>query len=122
MSQEHVLMSITKEAAADLSAKKYYCIAQDANGKAALASSATAKGNLGILQNKPASGEAANIAVLGTSKAILGGTVDEGDQLTTDANGKLIATTSAGDFVVAEALEAGVLNDIAEVRLVKYRY
>ena len=55
---------ITLEAAADLSAKQYYFVAVDSNGKAALTGD---DGNpIGVLQNKPAAGEAATICTAGS--------------------------------------------------------
>lgn len=44
----------------------------------------------------------------------LGGTVAAGDQLTSDANGKAIATTTIGNRTIGAALTAGVLDDIVQ--------
>ena len=61
---------ITLEAAADLSAKQYFFVAVDTNGKAALTGD---DGNpIGVLQNKPAAGEAASICVYGVTKLRIG--------------------------------------------------
>lgn len=61
---------ITLEAAADLSAKQYYFVAVDTDGKAALTGD---DGNpIGVLQNKPAAGEAASICVYGVTKLYIG--------------------------------------------------
>lgn len=57
-------------AAADLSAKQFYFVAVDTNGKAALTGD---DGNpIGVLQNKPAAGEAAQICVAGVTKLYIG--------------------------------------------------
>lgn len=58
----------------------------------------------------------------GGAKAKLGGTVAAGDLLTSDAAGKLVATTTANDKVIAQALEAGVLNDLIAVNVVIGNY
>ena len=61
---------ITLEAAADLSAKQYYFVSVDTNGKAALTGD---DGNpIGVLQNKPAAGQAASICVYGVTKLYIG--------------------------------------------------
>jgi len=61
---------ITLVAAADLSAKQYYFVAVDANGKAALTGD---DGNpVGVLQNKPAAGEAATICIAGVTPVYVG--------------------------------------------------
>jgi len=71
---------------------------------------------IGILQNKPKSGEAANIMRAGTSKAVIGGTITRGDLLKNDSSGRLVTATT-GNVAVAQALESGVLNDIRSVEV-----
>ena len=53
----------------------------------------------------------------GGGKAKLGGTVAFGDLLTSDANGKAVATTTALDRIVGIAMEDGVLNDLASIHV-----
>lgn len=106
---------ITKAAGADLSTKQYFIVKLVAN--AVVLSSAATNQHLGTLENNPVSGDTA--VVLGrhssdTGKVILGGTVAAGDKLTSDANGKAVATTTANDVVMGIAQNAGVLNDIVE--------
>ena len=61
---------ISLPAAADLSAKQFYFVAVDTAGKAALTGD---DGNpIGILQNKPTAGQAAQICVAGVSKLYVG--------------------------------------------------
>ncbi len=61
---------ITLVAAADLSAKQYYFVSVDTDGKAALTGD---DGNpIGVLQNKPAAGEAATICVAGVTPVYVG--------------------------------------------------
>lgn len=54
----------------------------------------------------------------GGAKGKLGGTVSAGDMLTSDANGKLVATTTAGNRYIAMAMEDGVANDLIAVEVV----
>lgn len=116
MSQSVDSNEVTRPAGADLSTKKYYIVKQEADGDFVLASAAT-DSIAGVLQNKPGSGEAALVRFGGTSKVIAGGTVAVGDWLTTDANGKAVATTVDGDLTIGRAMTAGVANDIVEVQV-----
>ena len=70
----------------------------------------------GILQNAPVSGDACDVAFDGECKAVLGGTVAAGDFLTTDASARLVTATT-GQLACAKAKQAGVVGDIARVRL-----
>jgi hypothetical protein len=110
----------TRKCSEDLSAKQFYIVQQDANGDVEVAEGATDL-LLGVLQNDPKSGEGATYRFIGTSKVIAGGTIAVGDWITTDANGKAVATTTDGDVVIGKALEAAVTNDIFEVQLSLFR-
>lgn len=70
----------------------------------------------GILQNAPISGDAADVCFSGVSKAVFGGTVAAGDYMATDASGRLVTATT-GQNAVARAMMAGVVSDIATVRI-----
>lgn len=110
------------QANADLSAKQYYCVdVKQATGSGLSGPSvdlpaASGANVIGLLQNKPILGEAANVMCAGISKGFLGGTVAVGDSLMTDSAGKLIVATS-GNYQVARALDAGVSGDICAVLL-----
>lgn len=80
---------------------------------------------LGILQNAPdAVNKPAEVAILGTCKAKLGGTVTRGNRLTFDSSGDLVAATeitdggAADQNVIALALQSGVSGDIIKVTLI----
>ena len=84
---------------------------------------ANAERPIGILQNDPASGEAADVAYEGVVKAEYGGTITRGDTLAFNNAGELIsdAEVTAQDGAdlhhVADALESGVDGDIRQVLL-----
>lgn len=59
-----------------------------------------------------AAGEVVDVAVGSVPKVRLGGTVAAGDALTSDANGKAIATTTTGNRIIGYAEAAGVLDDV----------
>jgi hypothetical protein len=71
----------------------------------------------GILQNKPAAGQAADVGIMGVSKAVAGGTVAAGDMLTANSSGQLVtaATTNAR---IAQALEAAAPSTIFTVAII----
>ena len=57
-------------------------------------------------------GEIVDMAVGPVPFVRLGGTVAAGDALTSDANGKAIATTTTGNRIIGFAEIAGVANDV----------
>lgn len=93
----------------DLTNKRGYAIKGDPTG-VKVQTSANG-GCLGILMNDNVAGGAVGIALNGQiTKAKLGGTVAQGDLLSTDASGKFVKATT-GD-IVAQALEAGDSDDL----------
>lgn len=120
--------TVSLPAAADLSAKQFYAIKVDSNGKAAVAGAG--EFCAGILQNKPGSGQAATVAYGGISKALAGGNITAGMTVAADAAGKLVNaaeatvntsdTGAAADAVVSSnvvgiALASGVSGDVIPV-------
>lgn len=104
------------DAGADLSAKRYYIVKTDANGKVVLASAATDK-LIGVLDNTPEANDTADVVLRngqGTFKVIAGGTISKDAYLTTDASGKAVATTTSGNHVFGQAVRAAVAGDIVE--------
>ncbi len=70
------------------------------------------KSPLGVLQNKPKSGEAASVAVMGLSKIRGGGTVTAGAFIAHNSSGMVVDAVS-GDVVCGRALEtATAANEI----------
>ena len=114
MAYEKPLECISLLAAADYSAKQFYAVKVDSNGKAALA--AAGENAIGILQNNPVAAEPATVMTLGISKAIYGGSVTAGQNLSADASGKFVATAGTA-AAVAVALETGSANETHSVIL-----
>ena len=109
-------------AGADLSAKQYRLVKLGTGtNEIVLASSATDR-IIGVLQEKPKLGQPGQVAILGTSKVVAGGTISKGDCITSDSNGRAIAATTAGDTVIGIALENAVSGDIFEILLVNFKY
>lgn len=91
---------LSVSAGADLSARQYQLIS------VAGTMAATAHTALGVLQNKPLSGEDATLAYAGHMKALAGGTIAAGNTLSCTASGTLVAVSSAwglGTAVTAAA-------------------
>jgi len=112
-------LTITLEAAADLSAKQYYFVAVDTDGKAALTGDDA--NPIGVLQNKPTAGQPATICVYGVTKLYIGteSGLGAGYNVGCDSNsaGKVSDT---GSFRMGVALEDPTANgDIVAVLLQK---
>lgn len=118
MSQSLLSQELTKLASEALTAKQFYIMQMDANGACEIGEGATDL-LIGVLQNTPASGAAARVRFAGTSKVVASGVIAIGAYVTTDAAGKAVTTTTDGDLVVGQALEAaGADGDIIEIRLI----
>lgn len=69
---------------------------------------------LGILQNRPNTGEHATVAYFGHMKAFVGGAVTAGARLKVTTSGFLVAISS-GDTAVARAMKAANSGSLCEV-------
>lgn len=71
---------------------------------------------MGILQNDPASGQAATVRWLGKSKCVAGGTINIGDLVTSTTVGRALAAGTTGQSVIGTAnsatTAAGQLFDV----------
>jgi hypothetical protein len=106
------LETLTLEADADLSDKQYHFVRYVATNKCNQASLDTDSGLIGVLQNKPKSGEFATIGYLGLGKVVAGAAITAGVILTTNSSGRAVTVTS-GDMAGGRALEAaGADGDI----------
>tara|TARA_B100001179_G_scaffold198893_1_gene158611 strand:+ start:1099 stop:1479 length:381 start_codon:yes stop_codon:yes gene_type:complete len=63
-----------------------------------------------------AAGDMADRTLGGIGSVELGGPVSAGDRLTSDADGKAVATTTAGHVIIGMAEEPGVAGDIIDYR------
>lgn len=108
------LKTMTLEAAADLSAIQYHFVRLSAANKTNLASQAANSATLGVLLNKPKSGEFASIGYFGEGKITAGAAITAGDVLTTNGSGRAAVVTSGSlQMACARALEtAGADGDI----------
>ena len=115
MSGEEIVYSTSIVAGANLSGKQFHCIKLNASGLMIL--SGAGENSLGILQDKPASGQVGAVCCLGKSMAVYGAEVTANQDLTPDALGRLVPATG-NDAVVAVAAESGSVGEIHSVYLV----
>lgn len=98
----------------DLSSSQYFCVKVVADGDVDLCDTLGEKIS-GIQQGAAESAQSVSFRAVGISKLKLGGTVDEGDVIVTDTAGKGVARTLRSQFGFADALIAGVSDDIIPV-------
>lgn len=117
MSQNNYGANKGYKAGSDLSTKQWYLVKQTAVDTVDITSAGTDL-VMGVIQNKPKSGEIADVLRVGggaTLKVKIGGTVSIGDRLKSDSSGRGVTTTTSGDVTFGIALQAGVSGDIIEV-------
>lgn len=100
-------------ASADLSAKQYYFVKMSGNNTVDVTSAITDK-TIGVLQNNPTSGAAAEVCVFGVTKVVADGNLTAGNLIGTSNDGQADAITAGTDttvYVVGQALEAGAAGE-----------
>lgn len=101
-------LKLSLSAGADLSTKQFYFVKLDTNGAAVVCSGATDV-PVGVLQNKPTSGQAAEIVVVGVTKISADANLTIGNLIGTSADGQADAKTPGTDtteYVVGRVLTA----------------
>jgi len=87
---------------------QFYGVVISAARTVALASS-TGAAIYGILQGKPAAGDAADVGVFGPGKMLAGGTIAAGAKLMVNSSGEIVPWTPASGYQqIGVALEAAV--------------
>lgn len=97
--------SVAFQAAADLSSKRYHIMRLSAANNVNQASLGTDTALIGVLQNKPKSGEAATISYLGKSKVTAAASCAANQLFTTNGSGRATIIIS-GSMVVGRYLES----------------
>lgn len=105
-------------AGVDLSAKQYHVVMLSTTAKQVKVSSGPTVANIGILQNDPASGEAASVCGAGLTKAVAGGVIAAGDMVSANSTGRCAASTTANNKLIGKAITAaGADGDLFEIFL-----
>lgn len=95
-------------ASADLSAKQYYAVKVSGAGTVTVCAAVTDV-PIGILQNAPTSGKAAEVMISGISKVNSDAALSRGNLIGTAADGQLAAYTAGTDttkYIVGQVIEA----------------
>lgn len=110
------------KAGSDLSgaSNKYLAVKFDSNGDVVLSTAGDAA--IGFLFNLPTLGAAVEVATLGGGGlAISAATIAAGVLVKSDANGKIVAATSANDLAIARTMKNSVAGDVVAVQPVLVR-
>ena len=101
-----VLLDGTRKAGADLSSSQYKFVKLDTSGDV-VACAAVTDIPYGVLQNDPASGETAEVMVIGISKVQGDADLTKGDQIGTSSDGQAAAYANGTDttkYIVGQVL------------------
>lgn len=104
--------AMTAQAAADLRTLQYHILRLTTVGLTNIcsqAAAAAADGAVGVLLNKPNSGQQASIGYFGEAKVVAGGSLTANVLITTNGSGRAAAAGSA-DIVVGRLLETASAN------------
>jgi len=89
-------------AGADLTGDQYKIVKLNASGQVVL--SGAGELAIGVLQNKPGSGEAAQVRIFGLTRMLTkGSNAEPGDNIFSDATGFGVTTGSAGQMAIGQA-------------------
>lgn len=102
----------------------YQIVKLNSTGQVVPSAASTDK-HIGIIMNNPIVGDSADVLLInqmGTAKVQVGGAVNIGDYLTSDASGHAIATTAGGDIIIGQAVGAATSSPSAQlVEFLSYR-
>ena len=104
-------------ASADLSAKQYHFVKMSGNNTVTVCAAITDV-PIGILQNSPASGGAAEVCLFGISKVVADGTLAAGNVIGTSADGQADAIAAGTDttvYTMGIALNAAAAGETVEM-------
>jgi len=108
---------ITRIAAADYSAKRYFIVVATASNKVTVSGAGTTKTNLaiGVIQDVGAAagaGDSLQICILGPCWVSAGGTITAGQIIASDASGEAVRCDADATIGFGYALESAVDGDI----------
>jgi hypothetical protein len=103
-------------ASADLSAKQYHFVKMSGNNTVTVCAAITDV-PIGVLQNNPTSGQAAEVCLFGISKVVADGNLAAGNVIGTSLDGQADAITAGSDttvYVMGIALNAASAGETVE--------
>lgn len=110
-------------AAADLSAKQYFIVKKNTTNNQVALCSVDGEIFIGVLQNKPVSGIAADVQMSGVTKVECGETLAAGDLWGTDNAGKAkkiertVTGADVGDYFGGEVIKGAASGELATVSI-----
>ena len=118
MATQAIPGEVSQLAGADLSSSQF-CLVKLSTSADSTVILAAANGDqvYGVVTNKPTSGQAAEVQIVGIAKCVFGGTVTRGDALMSDGSGHAV-TKSSTNPIFGYAEESGASGEIHSVRLV----
>lgn len=119
MAYEEILVTTTALAGADLSAAQFKFVKLNSSDAAVLCDTAGEQA-YGILQNNPASGGEATIAIGGISKFAAGDTVAAGATVSTAADGEGVTSATADHIFLGICREGAGDGEIGSVDFRSY--
>ena len=115
---------ISEKAGAVIADVRGKAVKYDTDGNVVLCSAAgEAAIGIGIMTNDETTtlGGDVDIQVKEIGLVLAGGAIAKGDELTTDANGKLVKATAGGQYVIAVAMDSAAAADVyIKAQMVKY--
>lgn len=118
MAFEDEVMDVSFIAGEDLSSYQYHYVELTANNTVKLVTNATTSRPIGVLQNKPTSGQMARVRIMGVTRVYIGvGTVAYGDYAGTDASGHCIAKDTNKYKYNGVCIQGGASTELGTVLL-----
>lgn len=99
-------------AGSDLSSSQFFFVSLSGDGEVDVTGDGAEA--FGVLYNQPESGGAATVVISGRVLVEAGGTVTQGGDVASDANGNAVDATT-GDIILGKAYEAGVDGQIIAI-------
>ena len=103
------------EAGESLTGDQFRAVKLNSSGK--IVGCGAGESGIGVLQDKPASGEVGCVWMAGVTKVVYGDTVVAGDNLTPDASGRFVPA-NGNDVVWGVAFESGAVNTLGTMGMV----
>lgn len=108
-----ILKTKSIKATASFASKQYTFVTLDGSGQ--LATPSAGANAIGVIQDKPAAGDPGAVCYPGdVTKVMAAGTISAGGDVSTDGNGKAVASTS-GAYVLGMALSAGASGSLMDI-------
>lgn len=104
------LETLTLQAAADLRNNQYQVMRISGVQLCNVASDATKTSAIGVLQNKPNTGQFADIGIIGKAKVMAGAAITAGDNISYNGSGRAITVVSGNNMVIGKALETSTAD------------